>query len=51
MRSENSLEKSMMLGMGGGGGGGKEKRQTTSTMARLHQGHNELHAHRTMRTN
>ena len=29
MRSENSLEKSMMLGMGS-----KEKRQTTSTMAR-----------------
>ena len=34
-----------MLGMGGG----TRKRQTTSTLARWHQGRNKVHAHRTMR--
>ena len=48
MRSENSLEKVDDVG---NGWRCKEERQTTSTMARWHQGLNELHAHRTMRTN
>ena len=48
MRRENSFGKVDDVG---NGWRCKEERQTTSTMARWHQGRNELHAHRTMRFN